>query len=351
MEKKKKSSWKRKVLVILLLVFLAGAAVAGYIGLTYYQVHKKSNFTREYTLYVYPDMTESEILDSLEVGAGMKERSYMEKAFETEQVSILPGKYTVSPSHPSIYVARMLNFGWQTPQMLTLSGTMRNKGVIAKKISNQMMVDSAQVASALNDPEFLSIYGFTPEDVFGMILPDTYEMYWNASLEEIFDRLNDEYNNFWTPERKALAKKQNLTQKQVSVMASIVSGETLKDFEYPVIAGVYLNRYRKGMKLQADPTICFCYDYTLDRVLKKHLTIDSPYNTYKYVGLPPAPINVPPKACVDAVLNPADHKYIYFCASEAFDGTHNFAVSYNEHLKNARKFQRALTARNKAKAK
>ena len=272
----------------------------------------------------------------------------MEKAFASEEGEIVPGKYVVSPDDPSIYVARMLTHGWQTPQMLTLSGTMRNKGVIAKKISNQMMVDSAAVAGALSDAEFLAGYGFTPEDVFGMILPDTYEMYWTASVEEIFDRLKQEYDAFWTPERLAKAKDQKLTQKQVSVVASIVSGETLKDFEYPKIAGVYLNRYRKGMKLQADPTVCFCFDYKLDRVLKKHLTVDSPYNTYKYAGLPPAPINVPPKACLDAVLNPDKHGYIYFCASPAFDGTHRFAVTYTEHMKNARAFQKELTARRRA---
>jgi UPF0755 protein len=244
----------------------------------------------------------------------------------------------------------MLVFGWQTPQDLVLSGTMRSKDRIAKKISTQMMVDSASVADALNDKDFLAGYGFTPENVFALILPDTYQMYWTASVEDIFDRLKKEYDAFWTPERDAKAKAQGLNRMQVSVMASIVSGETLKDFEYPVIAGVYLNRYKKGMKLQADPTIAFCYNYTLDRILKKHLQVDSPYNTYKHVGLPPAPINVPPKACLDAVLDPAKHGYIYFCASEEFDGTHRFAVTYSEHLKNARKFQRALTARNKAKA-
>ena len=175
-------------------------------------------------------------------------------------------------------------------------------------------------------------------------------MYWTASVEEIFDRFKKEYDAFWTDERKEKAKAQGLTQMQVSTMASIVSGETLKDFEYPVIAGVYLNRYKKGMKLQADPTIAFCFDYTLDRILKKHLTVDSPYNTYQHVGLPPAPINVPPKACLEAVLNPDKHGYIYFCASPAFDGTHRFAVTYSEHLKNAREFHRALTARRKAKA-
>ena len=175
-------------------------------------------------------------------------------------------------------------------------------------------------------------------------------MYWTASVEDIFNRLKKEYDAFWTPERKAKAAEQRLTQKEVSIVASIVSGETNKAFEYPIIAGVYLNRYRKGIKLQADPTVCFCFDYTLDRVLKKHLTIDSPYNTYKYAGLPPAPINVPPKACLEAVLSPEKHDYIFFCASAAFDGTHKFAVSYTEHMKNAVEFQTELTRRRKEKA-
>ena len=244
----------------------------------------------------------------------------------------------------------MLNFGWQTPQKLTLSGTIRKKGVLAEKISRQMMVDSASVAQALDSAEFLASYGFTPENVFAMFLPDTYQMYWTASVTDIFDRMKKEYDAFWTPERQEKAAAQRLTPLQVSVVASIVSGETLKDFEYPLIAGVYLNRYRKGMRLQADPTVAFCFDYEPDRILKKHLTVDSPYNTYKYAGLPPAPINVPPKACLDAVLNPSDHRYIYFCASPDFDGTHHFAVSYNDHLKNARAFQKALTARRKAAA-
>jgi UPF0755 protein len=259
-----------------------------------------------------------------------------------------PGRYVVDTTCPSIYVARMLNFGWQTPQNMTLSGTIRTKGRLAQKIGAQMMVDSAAVDAALNDADFLAEYGFTPENVFAMILPDTYEMYWTASVKDIFDRFKKEYDAFWTSERDAKAKAQGLSRMQVSILASIVSGETLKDFEYPKIAGVYLNRYKKGMKLQADPTIAFCYDYTLDRILKKHLTVDSPYNTYKHVGLPPAPINVPPKGCLDAVLNPDTHGYIYFCASPAFDGTHRFAVTYTEHLKNAREFHRALTARRKA---
>ena len=331
-----------------ILAILAG--VAGYMFGLYYSDNKKPNFTEDYVLYVRPETTVAQVIDSLQTGAGVLRPRSIERCFEKMEVSakMKPGRYVIETSFPSIYVARMLVFGWQTPQNLVLSGTMRNKGRIAKKISTQMMVDSASVAQALDSADFLKGYGFTPENVFALILPDTYQMYWTASVEDIFDRLKKEYDAFWTPERDAKAKAQGLSRMQVSVMASIVSGETLKDFEYPIIAGVYLNRYNKKMKLQADPTIAFCFDYTLDRILKKHLTVDSPYNTYKHVGLPPAPINVPPKACLDAVLNPAKHGYIYFCASEEFDGTHRFAVTYSEHLKNARKFQRALTARNRA---
>lgn len=337
-------------IILALSVVLAGAA-AFVLG-RYYIDNKKPNFTEEYVLYVRPETTVGQIADSLQTRAGMIRPKSLERAFKEVDVEskVKPGRYVIDTTATSIYVARMLAFGWQTPQNLVLSGTMRNKGRIAKKISTQMMVDSASVAQALDSAEFLNGYGFTPENVFAMILPDTYQMYWTASVEDIFDRLKKEYDAFWTEDRLAKAKAQGLSKMQVSIMASIVSGETLKDFEYPVIAGVYLNRYKKKMKLQADPTIAFCFDYTLDRILKKHLTVDSPYNTYKHVGLPPAPINVPPKACLDAVLNPDKHRYIFFCASPSFDGTHRFAVTYSEHLKNAREFQRALTARNRARA-
>ena len=329
---------------------LAGAA--GFVLGRYYSDNRKPNFEKEYVLYVRPGMTVEQVMDSLYVGAGTIRPKSVERAFAKMEVekNMQPGRYVVEPSAVSMYVARMLVYGWQMPQNMTLSGTLRKKDRIAQRIGSQMMVDSAAVADALNDEAFLATYGFTPENVFALILPDTYEMYWTASVKDIFDRFKKEYDAFWTSERKAKAAAQGLSPMEVSVMASIVSGETLKAFEYPIIAGVYLNRYKKGMKLQADPTIAFCYDYTLDRILKKHLTVDSPYNTYKHVGLPPAPINVPPKACLEAVLNPEKNNYIYFCASPAFDGTHRFAVSYSDHLKNARAFQRELTARQKARA-
>lgn len=342
---------KAKILTGVAVALAVLGGIGGFIVGRYWIDNRTPNFTEDYVLYVHPETTVDQVTDSLSVGAGTIRPKSLARAFKEMEVAqkMKPGRYVIEPSVPSIYVARMLVFGWQTPQNMTLSGTIRSKGRLAQKIGVQMMVDSADVAKALEDKDFLAEYGFTPENVFALVLPDTYEMYWTASVEEIFDRFKKEYDEFWTEERVAKAKAQGLSKMDVSILASIVSGETLKDFEYPKIAGVYLNRYKKGMKLQADPTVCFCYDYTLDRVLKKHLQIDSPYNTYKYAGLPPAPINVPPKPCLEAVLNPDQHGYIYFCASPAFDGTHRFAVGYGEHLKNAREFQRELTKRRKAK--
>lgn len=341
----------KRIYMILLVIFAVLGGTTGFFFGRWYNDNKRPNFTEPYVLFVRPDTPVRTVIDSLVSGAGALRPRSLERCFEKEGLSdkMKPGRYVIEPSFTSIYVARMLVFGWQTPGNLTLSGTIRTKERLAKKIAVQMMADSASIADALNSEDFLAKYGFTPENVFAMILPDTYQMYWTASVEEIFDRLKKEYDTFWNADRMAKAKAQKLSPMQVSVVASIVSGETRKAVEYPRIAGVYLNRYRKGMRLQADPTVAFCFDYKLDRILKKHLKVDSPYNTYKYAGLPPAPINVPPKACLEAVLSPEKHKYLYFCASPDFDGSHRFAVDYSTHMKNARAFQRELTKRQNQK--
>lgn len=342
---------KRNIIIILIAsCALIGAVTAFFFG-RWYNDNRRPNFTEKYVLFVRPETSVQTVIDSLVSGAGAQRPRSLERCFEEENLAacMKPGRYVIEPSFTSIYVARMLTHGWQTPGNMTLSGTIRTKARLAQKIAAQMMADSASIAQALGSAEFLQPYGFTPENVFAMILPDTYQMYWTASVRDIFDRLKKEYDTFWTPERLDKAKAQKLNQMQVSVLASIVSGETLKSFEYPRIAGVYLNRYRKGMRLQADPTVAFCFNYEPDRILKKHLKVDSPYNTYKYAGLPPAPINVPPKTCLEAVLSPENHKYLYFCASPDFDGTHRFAVTYSEHQKNARAFQRELTRRRSQK--
>lgn len=339
----------------LLIAFLSAAALVcvavGVVGCLYYADNVKANFKNGCVLYVYPDMTVQEVVDSIDAGAGILSRRSLSRAFARQGVdaSLKPGRYVVAAESPSIYVARMLSFGWQTPQHLTLSGTLRTKEKIARQISNQMLVGYSEVLDSLNNEAFLARFGTDPVNLFGLIIPDTYDIYWTASMDEIFTRFKKEYDNFWNSERVKKAEAQGLTPREASTLASIVAGETRQAAEFPVIAGVYLNRLHTGMRLQADPTICFIFNYELNRVLKKHLEYDSPYNTYMYAGLPPGPINCPSKPCLEAVLNPAVHDYIFFCASSAFDGTHKFAADYSEHMENARDFQRALNARQAAK--
>jgi len=343
---REKRERKRFPTTIFLLCLVLGIAFS-FFAARYYVDNRMPGFSSKYVLKVYPDADMDAVIDSLVKGAGAKVPASVRRVFEKENVAarFKPGCYVITPDKPAVYAARMLVFGWQTPVIMTLSGTIRTKEHIAGLIGKQMMVDSIQVINALNDNELLSQYGFSAEDVFGLILPDSYEMYWTSSIKEIFDRLDKEYERFWTAERLGKAASIKLSQKQVSVMASIVNGESLKESEYARIAGVYMNRYNMGMKLQADPTICYIYGYKLERVLLKHLETDSPYNTYMYAGLPPTPINVPLKACIDAVLNYEHHNYLYFCANSSFDGTHKFASSYTDHLKNARDFQTALNAK------
>lgn len=336
---------KKKLRYIILLVIAHLLPLAGFFCGRIVADKYLPNFTDKRVVFVRPDTPVSDVLDSISVIS--KRKGSLLRAAKKEKLAerIKPGRYVIEPEFTATYVVRMLSCGWQTPGDLVLSGNLRSQTKIADVISRQMMVDSVVVDSLLRDETFLSQYGVTPQTVFALIIPDTYQMYWTASPKAIFDRFKKEYDRFWTPERDDAARKLGLTRDEVCTLASIVNGETRQKAEYPVIAGVYLNRLRRGMKLQADPTIAYCFDYKLNRILKKHLAVESPYNTYKYAGLPPGPINVPPKACIDAVLHPTEHNYLYFCASAAFDGTHNFAASFSEHLRNARAFQRELTRR------
>ena len=338
----------KAVKIIISLVLVAAAAVAGVYAWHYYYDRKVPNFSGVTELYIYPQTPVDSVVERICRDSTVKSPSSIRRAFK-DVSEVRPGHYTLDPGATSVYASRMLSLGWQTPVNLVLSGTMRQEGGIARKISSQMMMDSLDVIRALRDSVLLAKFGFTPANVFALIIPDTYEVYWTESMEEVLSRQKKAYDAFWTESNLAKAKARGLTPMQVSILASIVKGETNYEPEMPSIAGVYLNRLRIGMKLQADPTIAYCFDYEPSRILRWHLNVDSPFNTYKYAGLPPAPIAVPTKACLNAVLNPDRHAYMYFCASPEFNGTHRFATTYSEHLSNAREFQRALTLRNKKK--
>lgn len=329
----------------------AVAAVCCTMAFNWLRDNKLPDFSQRTELYVYPDTDSDSIRDTLLAHAGVRWPRRLGKVFESHELDTYckPGHYVVEPGMTAVYVTRMLNNGWQTPVKLVLSGTLRRRGDIARKIANQMMVDSEEVLAAFEDEELLGEFGFTPKTVFALLVPDTYEMYWTASVHDIFEKQFEAYEAYWTDSNIAKAQALGLSQMQVSILASIVSGETNYVPEMPKIAGVYLNRLNKGMKLQADPTIAFCFDYRVKRIYKKMLSVDSPYNTYKYEGLPPGPIYVPTRNSLDAVLNP-DYGggYLYFCADPSLNGSHRFARTYSEHLQNARAFQAAL---NKRKAK
>ena len=309
-------------------------------------------FTGQARVFVVDTTSVDGVISQIKAQTGIRFEKSLRKVFERKRVAeyLCEGSYLIEPSHSAVYVARMLNNKWQTPTRLTLGGSLRLKSEIASKIGRQMMLDSAEVHAALEDEVFLRKFGVTPKTVFSLIIPDTYAIWWAESLSSLFSRFTKEYADFWTEERDRKAKELKLSRLQVSILASIVNCESNYVPEYPKIAGVYLTRLKRGMKLQADPTVAFCYDFKLDRILKKHLNVNSPYNTYRKAGLPPGPICCPSKDALDAVLN-ADMSsgYVFFCASPDFDGTHRFARTYKEHQVNSKAFQRELDKRTKKK--
>lgn len=331
----------KKITYSILVVALLVGAIVGY-GM--YYDRKVPNFSGPVELYVYPSTEVTSVLDSLIASGSVKNEKSLQRCFNGVS-AMAPGHYIVDGTCTSKYVTRMLVNGWQTPVKLTLAGTIRSYRALARKIGAQMLADSAAVASFAVDS--LAQYGVDTTMLFTRIIPDTYEFIWTTPVRGIYDRLVAESDAWWTPERLSAARKQGLTKNEAVTLASIVNGETRYVPEMPTIAGVYLNRLRSGMKLQADPTVAYCFNYSLNRILKVHLAVDSPYNTYKYFGLPPGPISCPPKACLEAVLNPASHNYLFFCADPSFNGSHRFAATYAEHMINARAFQKALTERQK----
>ncbi len=255
-----------------------------------------------------------------------------------------PGRYKVS-GISTFTLIQNLRHGLQEPLRynVPLVWTPQN---LAKRLSVKFLADSTSFADAFADSILLADLDITPPELFCIIIPDTYEFYWTMSPEDFLRRMKSESKRFWNDERTKKAASQGLTPKEAVTLASIVEKETAQDDEKATIAGLYLNRLHKGMKLQADPTVKFAVgDFALRRILNRHLQTPSPYNTYMHEGLPPAPICLPSRASIEAVLNAETHNYIYMCAREDFSGHHNFAETYAEHQDNARRYTRALNER------
>ena len=252
------------------------------------------------------------------------------------------GRYAIQPDDGVISLFRRLKNGQQEPLMLTIPES-RTVQRLAATLSKKLMLDSATIASTLIDSSACAQLGYTPQTITAMFVPNTYQVYWDTDIHRFLERMKKEHDAFWNYERMHKAEAIGLTSNEVCVIASIIDEETANNAEKPMIAGMYLNRLKQDMPLQADPTVKFALgDFSIKRIRHGMLTIDSPYNTYKYAGLPPGPIKIASIQGIDAVLNHTRHDYLYMCAKEDFSGTHNFARTYNEHLQNAARYAKAL---------
>lgn len=260
--------------------------------------------------------------------------------------NVRSGKYAINESISSSWkLFQKLRNGQQEPVKLCVP-SVRTLDKLAGTMTRNIMLDSLEVLNALQDSSFIAKYNYTKETLPALFIPDTYECFWDITLDKLMDKLVQENKKFWNDERMQKADKLNMSTTEVYTLASIVDEETANNGEKPMIAELYLNRLEKNMPLQADPTIKVAVgDWSLRRILNEHLKVESPYNTYLHTGLTPGPLRITSIAGIDAVLNHAEHDYIFMCAKEDFSGTHNFAVTYDEHLKNAKRYTNALNAR------
>ena len=327
---------KKKVfpigIVIILLILLAG-------GISLFQ----SVSVKDTYLYIDEDDTIDSVYTKLNHSVnGLQFSAFKSLSSLTKyKKRIRTGRYRLSDKN-ILQIFRCLRNGNQDPIRLTIP-SVRTMDKLAGVLSEKLMIDSLSLIKAFEDSAFCAHWGYNPRTIACMFIPNTYELYWNISLNDLFKRMKAESATFWTKDRLHLAKMANFTPEEVITLASIVDEETANNSEKSNIAGMYINRLHIGMPLQADPTIKYAWKrFELRRIYHDLLLIKSPYNTYINKGLPPGPIRIPTIAGIDAVLNYAHHDYLYMCAKEDFSGTHNFARTYAEHLKNAAKYAKAL---------
>ncbi len=258
---------------------------------------------------------------------------------------VKPGRYRIEHGMTARDLINRLRSGTQEYINLTFNN-LRTLPQLAAVVSHYLETDSASLLRAMTDPEIVAQYGFTQQTIPALFVPNTYQFRWNTSAAEWMQRMKREYDKFWTPEREHKADSLGLTRVEVSTLASIIEEETNRRDELPIIAGIYLNRLRLKMPLQACPTLKFALgDFTIRRILKRDQEVESPYNTYKHLGLPPGPIRIPSIVAIDAVLDAASHKYLFMCASADGSGKHRFARTNAEHQRNAEEYQRELNRR------
>ncbi len=328
--------------ILLFFALLAGAAAA-------YHIFLASNISHKRVSIKIP--TGSHYAQVLAI---LKEKKVLEDEFSFEIVSKLKkypehinsGYYVFRKGMNNRQIVNILLYGWQTPVKLVIYN-IRTKEDFAGLVSRSLEIDSANLLRKLNSETFCESYGSDTNNILTHFMVDNYEFYWNVSLNAFLAKMKTAYNNFWNEERRAKANGLNKTPAQITTLASIVEREVIFDKEMPTVAGVYLNRLRIGMPLQADPTLVFAMrDFGARRITNYHKDFDSPYNTYLYPGLPPGPICMPKKKSIDAVLNAEVHPYLYFCANPDMSGYSIFSKSYQEQMKVAAQYQKKLNKMN-----
>ena len=345
---KKKSSFRKFVTAFILLAILGCGGMVYELYSRVYQLNIVLPDNAEKYIYIpsnseFTDVVKILLENGLLINANSFEWLAKQKKYDT---NIKAGRYKINRALNNNDLVNLLRSGKQTPIKVTFNN-LRNKEQLAGKIGSQIEADSLSILKYITDTTFLNKLKLNTDNVACLFIPNTYEFYWNTSVEGFVNRMVKEYSDFWNSSRKKKAAEIKLNYYQVAVLASIVEKEqSIKRDERPEIAGVYLNRLKKRMKLESDPTLIFALgDFTIKRVLNKDKKVESPFNTYKNKGLPPGPICIPSINAIDAVLNASEHNYIFMCAKEDFTGYHNFAKTYAKHLVNARKYQKALNKR------
>ncbi len=345
----------RNIVIGMLIAVVAAVAAVG--GSAWYLLYAPL-FSTDGTVYVCIDRDDDidSVFTKIRHAAPPKHFAGLRllASYRNYAANIHTGRYAINSGDNAYEVQSRLQRGHQSPARLTI-GSVRTIDRIAGRAARQLMIDSVEIAALMFDTAYQHTLGFDAVTMPCLFIPNTYEVYWNISADAFFRRMKQEHDSFWNDNRRSRAKSLGLTPVQVTTLASIVEEETANDAEKPVVAGLYLNRLRIGMPLQADPTVKYILlqqrradgDSTavIRRILTRDLAIASPYNTYLNTGLPPGPIRVPSTTGIDAVLNADKNNYLYMCAKEDFSGTHNFAATYAEHLANARRYQAALNRR------
>lgn len=332
---------KRIILIIIGLIVLLGVVSGLLIYRMLYGNHTAFSGDAK-IIYIMSDISTPSLvvmLDSMNVI--QKNQGFEMLANILQMKKIKSGRYKIKSGTSNIDMLRMFRAANQEPVNLTFNN-IRTKAQFAEKISQSLQLSQAQILEILEDSLFLKQYSFTVDNIMAMFIPNTYQFYWTVSVKDFFDKMYKYYKTYWNTKRLNKAKEIGLSPIEVSILASIVEEENYRIEEQPRIAGLYINRLHKKMLLQSDPTVKYAMgDFSATQILYKDLGIDSPYNTYKYQGLPPGVIRLPESSTIDAVLNYEKHNYIYMCAKEDLSGFHNFAVTASQHAVNVRKYHAA----------